>query len=293
MNADDVFYMILFQPNDAMKKIRFFKYEGTGNDFVLIDNREKIFSSDRELISHLCHRRFGVGSDGLMFLEESGNAAFTMRYFNSDGRESTMCGNGGRCIAAFAVHLGVVPPDEYFSFEASDGPHEALVQSRGDDKNANILNLGAYVSLKMGDVPGIDVMEDGMFLDTGSPHYVRFVENPGNINVYEEGKFWRNHNRFAPDGVNVNFVGPLKDGEIQMRTFERGVEDETWSCGTGAVASALGSAFRHGEGEKFVMNVPGGELTVSFQRDKENHFSNVWLSGPARFVFDGNFPVGR
>lgn len=276
-----------------MKKIRFFKYQGTGNDFVLVDNRDKIFSSDREGISHICHRRFGIGADGLMLLETSDHSTFTMRYFNSDGRESTMCGNGGRCIAAFAVHLGVAPPGEYFSFEAADGMHEALVESFAEDQDVINLSAGASVSLKMVDVPKAEVMEDGVFLDTGSPHYVRFVNDPDKVNVAEEGKFWRNHERFAPGGVNVNFVGPLKQGEIHMRTFERGVEDETWSCGTGAVASAIASALRFGEGEKFVMKVPGGELTVSFQNDGEDHFRDVWLSGPARFVFDGKFPVGE
>ncbi|MFW6268288.1 MAG: diaminopimelate epimerase [Marinilabiliaceae bacterium] len=276
-----------------MKKIRFFKYQGTGNDFVLIDNRDKIFSSDREMISLFCHRRFGVGADGLMFLEESVGSSFIMRYFNSDGRESTMCGNGGRCIAAFAVHLGVAPAGEYFSFEAADGMHEAIVENNAENRGTIDLSSDVYVSLKMRDVPKMDVMEDGMYLDTGSPHFVKFVEDPASVDVYNEGKFWRNHERFAPGGVNVNFVGPRKNGEIPMRTFERGVEDETWSCGTGAVASAMASAVHYGEGEKFVMKVPGGELTVSFQREEGNCFSNVWLSGPARFVFDGNFPVGR
>ncbi|MFO8002404.1 MAG: diaminopimelate epimerase [Marinilabilia sp.] len=260
-----------------MSKIRFFKYEGTGNDFILIDNRDDRFDDDKELIRKLCHRRFGVGADGLMFLERSDVAAFTMRYFNSDGNESTMCGNGGRCISAFAVHLGVAPIDELFSFEAVDGIHEALVRDE-------------IVSLKMVDVKGVEIMEEGMFLDSGSPHYVRFVDDPEEVDVFSEGTFWRNHDRFAPEGTNVNFVGNASGGNIIMRTFERGVEDETWSCGTGAVASAIASSLRYGGGEKFVMKVPGGELTVSFKVSGDQSFTDVWLKGPARFVFDGNYP---
>jgi len=275
-----------------MKKTQFFKYQGTGNDFILIDNRDNRFNIGREKISYLCHRRFGIGADGLMLLEESEISSFTMRYFNSDGRESTMCGNGGRCIAAFAVDMGVAPVGEYFSFEAADGMHETLVDTNPGNLDSIDFKKGTYVSLKMGDVPKIDVMEDGVFIDTGSPHYVRFVDDPGRVDVYKEGNFWRNHERFAPSGVNVNFVGQPENGEVHMRTFERGVENETWSCGTGAVASAIASAVRYGKGNKFVMKVPGGELVVSFQSDGENHFHDIWLSGPARFIFEGNFPMG-
>ncbi|PWD97582.1 diaminopimelate epimerase [Marinilabilia rubra] len=258
-----------------MKKIQFYKYQGTGNDFVLIDNRQGQFDgSDQSLIESLCHRRFGIGADGLMLLEKSEKSSFTMRYYNSDGRESTMCGNGGRCIAAFAVDIGVVEAGEYFSFDAVDGTHEAIVESD-------------IVSLKMVDVEGIRKLDEGLFLDTGSPHFIKFVDDPSQIDVFKEGTFWRNHELFAPDGTNVNFVGPVKNGEVDMRTFERGVEDETWSCGTGAVASAIGSFFKTGKGNRFSMHIPGGELTVTFDTAGEEKFENIWLKGPAKFVFEG------
>lgn len=258
-----------------MKKIQFSKYQGTGNDFILIDNRENIFDgNNQKLIESLCHRRFGIGADGLMLLEKSEKASFTMRYYNSDGRESTMCGNGGRCIAAFAVDLSVANACECFSFDAVDGIHEAIVKE-------------SVVSLRMTDVKGVKTLEDGLFLDTGSPHFIKFVDDPAKVNVFEEGKFWRNHDLFAPGGANVNFVGPLKDGKVVMRTFERGVEDETWSCGTGAVASAIATFVKHGEEKKYVMQVPGGELAVSFDPAGGEAFENIWLKGPAKFVFEG------
>jgi diaminopimelate epimerase len=260
-----------------METIKFYKYHGTGNDFVLIDNRDlKFDSTDTNLIASICHRRFGVGADGLMLLEKSENASFTMRYYNSDGRESSMCGNGGRCIAAFAVHQGVVPAGELFSFDAVDGVHKAILN-------------GDIVNLKMVDVEGIDIFGDGMFLDTGSPHFIKFVDDPQKLDVFQEGRFWRNHERFAPGGTNVNFVGPATNKDVVMRTFERGVEDETWSCGTGAVASAIATSVRYGGGNEFMMHVPGGELTVQFETVNNRKFSNVWLNGPARFVFEGTF----
>ncbi|WP_291862584.1 diaminopimelate epimerase [Marinilabilia sp.] len=258
-----------------MTKFHFYKYQGTGNDFVLIDNRDLSFDGKNvDLIASLCHRRFGVGADGLMLLEPSDNHSFTMRYYNSDGREATMCGNGGRCIAAFAVNRSVVKEEAYFSFDAVDGVHEAFVN-------------GEIVSLKMVDVSGFEEKEDGLFLDTGSPHFIRFVDNPAQVNVFKEGKYWRNHDLFAPGGTNVNFVGKPLNGEVTMRTFERGVEEETWSCGTGAVASAIATYIRDGKGTCFNMSVPGGKLTVSFDVKETGRFENIWLKGPAKYVFEG------
>ncbi|MGQ1890474.1 diaminopimelate epimerase [Thermophagus sp. OGC60D27] len=261
-----------------MKDIKFFKYHGTGNDFVLIDNRDEKFNgSDYKLIESICHRRFGVGADGLMLLEESDKGLFAMRYFNSDGKEATMCGNGGRCIAAFAADLGVAPRRQYFSFEAVDGMHEALV----DDQ---------LVTLKMTDVHEVKKEMDGWFLDTGSPHFVIMVDDPYAIDVFREGRHWRNHACFAPEGVNVNFVGRPQNGEVVMRTYERGVEDETWSCGTGAVASAIATHVNsNGTSDSFVMKVPGGELKVSFVCREDGVFENIWLKGPAQFVFEGTW----
>jgi diaminopimelate epimerase len=259
-----------------MGRIQFFKYQGTGNDFVFIDNRDFSFDGkDVDLIASLCHRRFGIGADGLMLLEPSETTSFTMRYYNSDGRESTMCGNGGRCIAAFAVNRGVVKSGEYFSFDAVDGVHEAFVEDE-------------MINLKMVDVAGYHEKEDGIFMDTGSPHFIKFVDDPEKVDVFREGKYWRSHTSFASGGgTNVNFVGKPVDGEIKMRTFERGVEDETWSCGTGAVASAIASFIKEGKGKSFVMKVLGGKLTVSFDVIETGGFDNVWLKGPAKYVFEG------
>lgn len=258
-----------------MTKFHFFKYQGTGNDFVLIDNRDLSFDGKNvDLIASLCHRRFGVGADGLMLLEPSEKNSFTMRYYNSDGKEATMCGNGGRCIAAFAVNRGVVKEETYFSFDAVDGVHEAFVN-------------GENVSLKMGDVSGFEEKEDGLYLDTGSPHFIKFVDDPSQVNVAKEGKYWRNHELFSPGGTNVNFVGKPLHGEVTMRTFERGVEDETWSCGTGAVASAIATYIRDGESTSVEMKVPGGKLTVTFDVKETGGFENIWLKGPAKYVFEG------
>ncbi|MFW6326883.1 MAG: diaminopimelate epimerase [Bacteroidota bacterium] len=258
-----------------MSKIHFFKYQGTGNDFILIDNRDFSFdSANVDLIESLCHRRFGIGADGLMLLEPSETTSFTMRYYNSDGRESTMCGNGGRCIAAFASNLGVVQRGEFFTFEAVDGTHEAVVD-------------GEMVSLKMVDVSGFQEKKNGIFIDTGSPHFIKFVDDPDLEDVFNEGKYWRNHSDFSPGGTNVNFVGKPVNGEIKMRTFERGVENETWSCGTGAVASAIASFIIERKSKSFVMKVPGGKLTVSFDSTEAGGFKNVWLKGPVKYVFNG------
>ena len=262
----------------VMNEIKFYKYHGTGNDFVLIDNRDENFDgSDEKLIAAICHRRFGVGADGLMLLEESRKGLFAMRYYNSDGREASMCGNGGRCIAAFAADLGVAPRGQYFSFTAVDGMHEALV----DDNR---------VTLKMTNVHKIRKEMEGWFLDTGSPHFVLMVDDPYATDVFKEGRRWRNHERFAPEGTNVNFVGPLNNGVVVMRTYERGVEDETWSCGTGAVASAIATHVNNNQvGNQFVMKVPGGQLEVSFVPREDGGFENIWLKGPAQFVFEGTW----
>lgn len=259
-----------------MRKIQFFKYQGTGNDFVLIDNYNGQFNViDSQLVEWICHRRFGVGADGLMLLEKSENAVFKMRYYNSDGRESTMCGNGGRCIAAFATDIGVAPKGQFFTFSAIDGEHEAMVE-------------GDMVSLKMIDVHAVKNEADGLFLDTGSPHFVIFVDDPMVVDVAKEGCYWRNHENFAPGGTNVNFVGTVdRNNEVVMRTYERGVEEETWSCGTGAVASAIATHIDKDGGNNYSMKVPGGRLNVSFEAKGNGRFENIWLKGSAKFVFEG------
>ncbi len=262
-----------------MIKIRFSKYQGTGNDFIIIDNREERFNGDDiAFINHLCNRRFGIGADGLMLLENSGNTSFRMRYFNSDGREGSMCGNGGRCIAAFAVHNNLIINKSSFSFDAVDGLHEASYNN-------------GVVSLKMLDVTEVNNYSGDYFLNTGSPHFVRFVENCDKVAVFDEGKTLRWSDQFKPNGTNVNFVEKIDQNHIKVRTFERGVEDETLSCGTGVVASSIAAYKSYETSNNVNIDVLGGKLQVSFQPIDGNTYKNIWLTGPATFVFEGTIDM--
>jgi diaminopimelate epimerase len=258
--------------------INFYKYQGAGNDFVLTDNREKSFPVKIDTIEKICNRRFGVGADGLILLEDSGDADFSMRYFNADGKESTMCGNGGRCIVAFAYKLGLIGTKTIFS--ASDGLHEATFSE--PDK----------VALKMADVSRVNKMPEGYFVDTGSPHLVRFVTELDKTDVYKEGKQLRYDKKLSQNGLNVNFVSLIDKGKLQIRTYERGVEDETYACGTGSVAAAL-SATEKEEGlfNEYELKAKGGNLKVSFDKNPDRSFSNIWLTGPAVFVFKGEWEI--
>lgn len=259
-------------------KLHFFKYQGTGNDFVLLDNRDKSILLTQEQIKFLCDRRFGVGADGLMLLETEAGYDFKMVYFNSDGNESSMCGNGGRCLMAFAHRLGVVT--EKARFIATDGPHEAIILEDGT------------VSLKMQDVKGIEKGSDFFFLNTGSPHYVTIVDALQDINVKEEGRKVRYNERFALQGTNVNFI-EKKEDTLFVRTYERGVEDETLSCGTGVTAAALVAAVNGlatGKNQCRI-STPGGSLNVKFDKVLENTFYNIWLEGPATFVYEGDIVI--
>ncbi|TRX70287.1 diaminopimelate epimerase [Carboxylicivirga sp. M1479] len=261
-----------------MRTINFFKYQGTGNDFVLIDNRDKHFDGDNiSLIHQLCDRRFGIGGDGLMLLENHPKLDFTMRYFNSDGREASMCGNGGRCIAAFAVHIGAVSNPEDFSFMAVDGEHHAAYQNE-------------IVTLKMIDVEEIKKGSDYTFLDTGSPHHIQFVKSTNEVDVRQQGKQIRYSDTYAPNGTNVNFVEQTKANKLKVRTYERGVEDETLACGTGVVASAISAHLKNPEYTDFDIDVLGGKLRVFFT-PQENSFKDIWLEGPAKFVFKGTIEI--
>lgn len=254
--------------------ITFYKYQGTGNDFIMIDNRDKKFDSDLSGIKKLCDRRFGIGADGLILLENVKDYDFSMVYFNSDGNESSMCGNGGRCITAFAAFLGVIKNNA--KFIAIDGSHEAEIFENG------------IVSLKMKDVSAIEKSGNDFILDTGSPHFVRFVDKVSDVDVFAEGRKIRRSERFAAKGINVNFV-ELKNGILNVRTYERGVEDETLSCGTGVTASALAMASAglvNGK-EECSIAVPGGSLKVKYKLQNKNSFTDVWLEGPAEFVFKG------
>jgi diaminopimelate epimerase len=254
-----------------MIKLTCYKYQGTGNDFVLIDNRQKDISLNLDQIKWLCDRRFGIGADGLMLLELEANLDFKMVYYNSDGNESSMCGNGGRCITAFAKRLGIISNSA--KFMAIDGIHEAKIE-------------GKIVSLKMNDVRQIEVGEDYFYLNTGSPHYVKVVDNINDINVYENGKEIRYNTRFSETGTNVNFIQKIND-ELFVRTYERGVENETLSCGTGVTASALVASYTGKSTSKNSCSIKtlGGNLNVKFDKVLDNTFYNIWLEGPAEFVF--------
>jgi len=251
----------------------FYKYQGTGNDFILIDNRHQIFDkNDTKLISLLCDRRFGIGADGLILLENHEEYDFKMVYFNSDGNESSMCGNGGRCIASYARYLGIV--DNEATFEAIDGMHKAVL-------------IGDKVSLLMQDVSTIEKHDEHVFLDTGSPHHVQIASRVAQMDVKVKGAEIRYGTSYNASGVNVNFVEKISDDEFMIRTYERGVEDETLSCGTGVTAVALAMNYI-GETEKNTihLNTKGGSLEVSFSQNDEG-YTDIWLKGPAKQVFKG------
>lgn len=258
-------------------KIEFFKYQGTGNDFVMIDNRShRIQKTATGLIKQLCDRKFGIGADGLILLQEKEGYDFEMVYFNADGNESTMCGNGGRCITAFAAFLGII--ESKCTFLAIDGPHEAQI----DEHN--------WVELKMIDVSEVEAGEDYYLLNTGSPHYVIFVEDIDDINVVENGQAIRYSSRFRKEGVNVNFVEATTDS-LLMATYERGVEDETLSCGTGVVASAISYALKHPELTEVAVQTKGGALSVRLKQQPNQTFRDLWLCGKATPVFQGTIDV--
>jgi diaminopimelate epimerase len=262
--------------------LEFYKYQGTGNDFIIIDNRNLSFpKNDCMLIEKLCNRKFGIGADGLMLIESppksplwgAGGLAFKMVYYNADGKEGSMCGNGGRCIAQFALDMGIVA-EEKATFIAIDGEHEFT------HKN----NL---IQLKMIDVENINIYNGDFVLNTGSPHYVKIVENVDRDNFIEDAKNIRYNDDFREEGINVNYIS-IGDA-IKIRTYERGVEDETLSCGTGNVAAAICVALKKNMDTGMLSLITkGGILKVYFTK-KENKFTDIWLEGPATFVFKGNF----
>ena len=250
----------------------FYKYQGTGNDFVMIDNRLQIFPKENiKFIKKLCDRRFGIGADGLILLENDIATDFKMVYFNSDGNQSSMCGNGGRCLVAFAKKLNIIK--DKTTFIAIDGLHHATI------------NENDIVSLQMKDVSHIDIHEKYVFLNTGSPHHIQMVKNLNEFDVKKEGSKIRFSNLYEKEGSNINFVNQISENEFSIRTYERGVEDETLSCGTGATATAIAMHFLgKTESNNIIINVEGGKLEVSFQ-ENNGLFTHVFLKGSAEFVF--------
>lgn len=256
-------------------KILFNKYEGTGNDFVIIDNRSLSFISEKTTIEKICNRRFGIGADGLILIEPSGNSEFFMRYFNSDGIEGTMCGNGGRCAAHFSVRHSIAPKD--MTFMTIDGPHAAKVD-------------GNHVQLSMSDVTSIERTGGGCYLNTGSPHHIEFVADPNTVDVVNDGRKIRYSKQYSPKGTNVNFAA-VSNGNLVVRTYERGVEDETLSCGTGVTASAIAAVFcGHIDSSPVSIETRGGLLDVSFLLEG-TAAKDITLSGPATFVFQGELEI--
>lgn len=256
-------------------QLEFFKYHGAGNDFVLVDARnsgDELFNE--ALVNRLCDRHFGIGSDGLILLLKDSSSDFRMKYFNSDGKEGSMCGNGGRCITAFARDLGIIALEA--SFAGIDGIH-----------HARILNDGT-ISLRMKDVDSVQKLEDGYFLDTGSAHFVSFHNSIDKLEVFKIGQEIRHQSRFGEDGCNVNFIETTSESSFKIRTFERGVENETLACGTGSVASAIASGIRQkSDINSYDIEALGGKLRVKFNPKASGGYTDIYLEGPAEFVFKG------
>jgi diaminopimelate epimerase len=258
-------------------KTTFYKYQGTGNDFVMIDDRSGTFPASQQLIESLCHRRFGIGSDGLILLQKAEGYDFRMVYFNADGGEGSMCGNGGRCVVRFAHDLGLFTNTTLFI--AVDGPHEGAVE-------------GDVIRLRMSPVSDVQEYEEYDFMNTGSPHYVTYVDNIREADVIDTGKDIRYGPIFGPvGGTNVNFVEVLEDNHLSVRTYERGVEDETYSCGTGVTACALSAHIREGWQSPIIVETIGGTLEVDFNEPFTGAFDDIYLIGPAMRVFEGEVEV--
>lgn len=257
--------------------IDFHKYQGAGNDFVLLDNRNKSIVITNAQIATICDRKFGIGADGLILLEDATDVDFNMIYFNADGNEGSMCGNGGRCIAAFAYKLGVAP--KQMTFNAIDGKHAAMINDDGT------------VSLSMKNVDTVKKLDDHYELDTGSPHYVLFVTDVEAVDIVRAGKRIRNYSQYAPKGINVNFV-QRNENSLVIRTYERGVEDETLACGTGVTAAAIASVADKDDNTFCIqVQAKGGALSVTFNKHADGSITDVILTGPAMPVFKGNYTL--
>ena len=255
--------------------IHFFKYQATGNDFVMIDGRHQSITPERKFFEKICDRRFGVGADGVIFIQDHNEVDFELQYFNPDG-SSSLCGNGTRCAVHFAKKLGLVKGN-FTKFLAYDGLHEAELLNNGN------------IRLKMSDVRDIRVLSEGHFADTGSPHLVKVVKDLESTDVMKEGRILR-YDTPVEGGVNVNFVEKEGENHIKVRTYERGVENETLSCGTGVTACALITGGNKGPVK---ISTKGGELEVDFIKSPENIFSNIYLTGPAELVFEGTYDISN
>jgi diaminopimelate epimerase len=256
--------------------ITFYKYQGTGNDFVIIDNREGLIQLSTQQVKHICDRKFGVGADGLMLLNSLAGYDFEMLYYNANGKEGSMCGNGGRCLTKFAFDQGI--HRDHYHFLATDGPHEAEMANN------------QWIHLKMKDVDTVQDYHGDYILDTGSPHYVKQVNGLMDLNVFKEGQAIRYSKNFEEIGLNVNFVED-NGHQLLVRTYERGVEDETLSCGTGVTAAALVFAHNDNGFNRIEISTKGGNLAVEFDKIGDNSFKNIWLCGPATFVFKGTLDL--
>ncbi len=259
-----------------MLKIKFWKYQANGNDFIIVDNRDGDMQLSDEQIQKICDRHFGIGADGFISVNSSDVSDFEMHYYNSDGILSSMCGNGGRCIAMFAYLHEMA--GERMEFIAFDGRHEAIIEDRLSQQICD-------VSLSLADVDEVHKSQSYYFLNTGSPHYVEFVEYVAEMDVVSEGQKTRQSEQFMPEGTNVNFV-ELRGERLFVRTYERGVEDETLSCGTGVTASAIAAYFITGKISQIV-HTTGGEFIVNFKHHQGDKFTDIWLRGPAELVFEG------
>jgi diaminopimelate epimerase len=258
--------------------LSFFKYQGTGNDFIILDNRAGLINNlNTEIIAQLCHRKYGIGADGLMLMNSHEQYDFEMIYYNADGKTSSMCGNGGRCMVKFAFDLGI---HKYtYTFLAIDGLHEAEIEKNGG------------VKLRMNDVKEV-VFEKGHYiLNTGSPHFIKPAENVENVDVSKSGNEIRFSKQFEQEGINVNFVESLDNDSIFVRTYERGVEDETLSCGTGVTAAALVFAHNDRGFNRVEVKTLGGHLSVEFNKVDDQNFKDIWLCGPATFVYKGEIII--
>jgi len=261
--------------------LHFYKYHGAGNDFIILNMLDNEIKLNSEQIRLLCDRHLGIGADGLMMLLPSEEKDFIMKYYNSDGFEGSMCGNGGRCIISFAYDMGIKKPG--YSFMAVDGMHSGRILSVSENEKT--------VELQMSDVSKVQMLGEDMLMDTGSPHYLQFVEEVESLDVFEKGKAIRYSDAFKKQGVNVNFVKENAD-ELFVRTYERGVEAETLACGTGVTAAAIAAGIRQQfQFTSFNIHTLGGELKLRYQTKNGKDFTNIFLTGPAKKVFEGEINI--